>query len=79
MPIGTENKIDFEVTGAGEIVAVGNGNPQSLEPYITNYRKLFYGKAMLIIRSKENVEGKVNVLATSDGLKKAKVELKTEL
>lgn len=72
------NKIDFEVAGAGEIAAVGNGNPQSLEPYIANYRKLFYGKAMLIVRSKEKEAGKINVVATSEGLKKAKLSIKTQ-
>lgn len=67
-----DNLINFEVKGPGEIVAVENGNPQSLEPYVASYRKLFYGKAMLIIRSHENETGSITVNATSEGLKTAK-------
>jgi len=73
------NMVNFEISGPGEIAAVGNGNPQSLEPYVANYRKLFYGKAMLIVRSKENEAGKIRILATSEGLKSAKINLKTKL
>ncbi|WP_159520687.1 glycoside hydrolase family 2 TIM barrel-domain containing protein [Sunxiuqinia indica] len=73
-----ENKIDFEVTGAGEIVAVGNGNPQSLEPYLANYRRLFYGKAMLIVKSIANKPGKIGIEASSAGLKTATIAISTE-
>lgn len=70
-----ENMINFEITGPGEIAAVGNGNPQSYEPYLADFRKLFYGKAMLILRSKENETGEINVTATSDGLKSASISI----
>ncbi len=73
-----ENLIHFEIKGPGEIAAVGNGNPQSLEPYVADYRKLFFGKAMLILRSKENEKGKIDVAASSDGLKAAKITVVTE-
>ena len=43
----------FKVDGPGEIVGVGNGNPLSLEPFQAGYRKLFFGKAMLIVRTIE--------------------------
>ena len=63
-----ENLISFEVSGPAEIAAVGNGNPLSLEPFQAAGRKLFYGKAMLILRTKEGQGGKVRVRAESDGL-----------
>jgi beta-galactosidase len=71
-----DNLIHFEVEGPAEIAAVGNGNPLSLEPFQADYRKLFYGKAMLILRTKEGQGGKVRVRAESDGLIAAEVSVK---
>jgi beta-galactosidase len=73
-----DNLIHFEVKGSGEVAAVGNGNPQSLEPYVADYRKLFFGKAMLILRSKEDEAGKIDVVATSKGLRTAKISITTK-
>jgi beta-galactosidase len=63
-----DNLIRFKVDGPAEIAAVGNGNPLSLEPFQADYRKLFYGKAMLILRTKAGEGGTVRVTAASDGL-----------
>jgi len=70
-----ENMINFTINGPGEIAAVGNGNPQSLEPYVANYRKLFFGKAMLILQSKDNKSGNIDIEASAEGLKTAKVSI----
>ncbi|MCJ7778426.1 MAG: DUF4982 domain-containing protein, partial [Sedimentisphaerales bacterium] len=66
-----DNMVRFKVEGPAEIAGVGNGNPLSLEPFQANYRKLFYGKAMLILRTIEGKTGQVRVTAESDGLKSA--------
>ena len=63
-----DNLIRFKVDGPAEIAGVGNGNPLSLEPFQANSRKLFYGKAMLILRTKEGQGGNIRVTAESDGL-----------
>jgi beta-galactosidase len=63
-----DNLVRFQVDGPAEIAAVGNGNPLSIEPFQADYRKLFYGKAMLILRTKPGEGGTVRVTATSDGL-----------
>jgi beta-galactosidase len=70
-----ENLIRFKVEGPAEIAGVGNGNPLSLEPFQANSRKLFYGKAMLILRTRDGQSGRVLVTAESDGLKTANVTL----
>jgi beta-galactosidase len=70
-----DNLIEFAVAGPGEIVGVGNGNPLSVEPFQANHRTLFYGKAMLIIRSLVGQPGTVEVRATSEGLKSAEVNV----
>jgi beta-galactosidase len=63
-----DNLVHFELQGPGEIVAVGNGNPLSTEPYQSTQRKLFYGKAMLIVRTAVAQSGQIQVTATSAGL-----------
>jgi len=70
-----DNLVNFSIKGPGEIAGVGNGNPQSHEPFQANFRKLFYGKAMLIVRSKENGTGIIEVAASADGLKTAKISV----
>ena len=69
-----DNLVQFEISGLGVIEGVGNGNPQSLEPFIASERKLFFGKAMVIIKS-TNETGIINLKATSKGLKKASINL----
>jgi beta-galactosidase len=65
-----DNLVAFEIDGPGVIEGVGNGNPQSLEPFLANERKLFYGKAMAIIRT-TGEPGKIKLTAKSKGLKKS--------
>ena len=72
-----DNSVDLKVTGPGAIAGVGNGNPQSYEPFQANYIRLFYGKAMLILRSDLH-KGNVEVTATSKGLIKDIKLIKTE-
>ena len=62
-----DNRIKIEVSGPGTIAGVGNGNPQSLNPFRSDELSLFYGKAMIILRS-GNEEGEVEVKVTSEGL-----------
>ncbi len=73
-----DNLINFDVEGPAEIAGVGNGNPLSFEPFQADYRKLFYGKAMLILRSVEGKTGKINVTAKSEGLKQASISVNAE-
>ncbi|MCP4450386.1 MAG: glycoside hydrolase family 2 protein, partial [Planctomycetes bacterium] len=70
------NLVQFEVTGPAEIVGVGNGNPLSVEPFDAHYRMLFYGKAMLIIRSLSGQPGAVQIHAMSQGLEAASLNVR---
>ncbi len=63
------NLVHFDIKGPADIIAVGNGNPLSLEPFQADYRKLFYGKAMLVVRTREARTGKIQVSARSAGLR----------
>ncbi|HUT63853.1 MAG TPA: DUF4982 domain-containing protein, partial [Anaerolineae bacterium] len=73
-----DNIINFMIEGPAEISAVGNGNPLSLEPFQANSRKLFYGKAMLILRSIEKQSGEVSITAHAEGLKMGQTRIHIE-
>lgn len=65
------NKITFKVTGAGINAGVGNGNIKSDELWQANTRSAYNGECQLIIRT-NRTSGKIEVEATSVGLKAAK-------
>jgi len=62
-----DHLVQFKLKGEGMIAGVGNGNPQSMEPFQASQVKLFYGKAMLILKSGKK-KGNIEVTATADGL-----------
>jgi beta-galactosidase len=66
-----DNLVRFSIDGPGEIAAVGNGNPLSIEPFQAHERRLFYGKAMLIVRTLEARPGEIRITARSKGLAEA--------
>ena len=70
-----DNLIKFEIKGPAEIAAVGDGNPLSLEPFQSDKIRLFYGKAMLILRPTKGSGGNVAISATSRDLAKGAVEV----
>jgi beta-galactosidase len=74
-----DNLIRFKVEGPAEIAGADNGNPLSLEPFQADYRKLFYGKAMLILRTKEGGVGNIRVTAESEGLTPAEAAVQCRL
>ncbi len=77
VPSATD-EIEFSVSGAGEIIAVGSADMLSDEPYVGNRRKAFEGKALLVIRSTRE-PGKINIAAHSSRMKPAKLDIPTEL
>jgi beta-galactosidase len=64
-----DNSISVSIAGPGSIAALANGNPLSLEPFQDATHRLFFGKAMLIIRGIEGKAGVVRVTAGGKGLK----------
>ncbi len=73
-----DNLIRFKVDGPAQIAGVGNGNPMSIEPFQADYRKLFYGKAMLILRTRDGQAGIVRVAATSDSLTSGEITVQCQ-
>jgi beta-galactosidase len=72
-----DNLVHFNVTGAGTIAAVDNGNAATEEPFQADHRKAFSGMALLIVRSKSGQAGRIHIAATSDGLTAAAADVTT--
>ncbi len=63
----TENPVTFKVTGPGEVIGIGNGDPTNHEPDPGSTRKAFAGLCMAIVQSTKTA-GSLKVEATSPGL-----------
>jgi beta-galactosidase len=70
-----DNLVHFNVTGAGNIAAVDNGNAATVEPFQANQRKAFSGMALLVVRSQKGQKGSIHITATSDRLAQAVADI----
>jgi beta-galactosidase len=73
-----DDLVTFEIEGPAEIAGVGNGNQLSLEPFQANQRHLFYGKAMLIVRTRPDEAGNIRITAGSNGYEPATATLRSK-
>lgn len=71
-----EDVVTFDVDGAGFNAGVDNGSPISLEPFKSDHRKAFYGKALLIVQNNGD-EGNITVTATAPGLEPGSAKITT--
>ena len=71
----TKNRIKFEIAGAGEIVAVDNGDATDLESFQSTNRRAYNGMALVIIRSIKGRSGKITLKASAAGLKASVVSI----
>jgi beta-galactosidase len=61
------NAISFTLTGAGRIVGVDNGQPDSHEPYKASSRHAFNGLALLLVQSNGH-PGQITLSASAPSL-----------
>jgi len=71
------NDVKFTLHGPATIAGVANGDHHFPSEFDADHVKLFYGKAILVVRSMEGKEGSINLTATSQGLREARVELRS--
>ena len=64
----SHNRIQFTLTGPGEIVAVDNGDPTNLESFQAKGRNAFNGLCLVIVRTKAGQRGGIRLKAQADGL-----------
>lgn len=72
-----DNEIYFEVDGVGRNVGVDNGSPISLEPFKSDSRKAFNGKALLIVQN-DGKPGEIRISAKSKGLETGSISLEVK-
>jgi len=71
-PVATANlPVHFDIDGAGSIIGVGNGDPNSHEADKGNDRSLFNGLAQVIVQSRRAGRGPLTLRATSPGMQGA--------
>jgi len=70
-----DNRIHFEITGPGEIVATDNGDPTDLTPFPADERQAFSGLCLAIVRALPGQAGTIQLKAKADSLAGATVAL----
>ncbi len=71
------NLISFQVSGAGRLIGVGNGDPSSHEADKASQRHAFNGLCVAIVQSTKQA-GSITVQATSPGLESATATIECE-
>ncbi len=68
------NLVKFNIVGNGSIAGLGNGNPQSNESFQSDHVSLFYGKAVIMIKTGDT-PGNIQIQAYSAGLRSGSVTI----
>jgi len=71
----SNNRIRFEISGPGEIVAVDNGDATDHDSFQMTNRRAYNGMALVILRSIKGKPGKINLTANSGGLRSSAVSI----
>ena len=74
---GATDELFFTVSGAGALLAVGNGNPKSEEAYVGARRRIHEGKAMAVVRA-NGEPGVITLNAAAEGVPAASVEIRVK-
>ncbi|HZJ59663.1 MAG TPA: DUF4982 domain-containing protein, partial [Chitinophagaceae bacterium] len=69
--------VEFSISGAGELAAVGNANPSEMASFHQPKRNTFRGKCLVILRPKGDA-GDITLEAKSPGLQSAKIVVMSE-
>ena len=70
-----KNRVTFDASGPGEIVATDNGDATSFESFQSKQRAAFNGLVLVIIRTKAGAHGTIHLRAMSKGLAGADVSI----
>jgi beta-galactosidase len=68
-------QVAFEVSGAGGLAAVGNGNPHNVDSFRQPRRYTWHGQALAILRPAKR-PGVLRLTARADGLRPATLTLR---
>ena len=68
-------ELSFEVTGAGTLIGLENGDPIDTTNYKSSSRKAFNGMALAVVQARDSA-GTIHVTVTGKGLTSASIEVK---
>ena len=74
----SQNRVKFEISGPGEIVATDNGDATSHESFQSPARNAFNGLALVIVSGKRSEAGAITITAKSEGLATAQTTITTQ-
>lgn len=73
-----DNQISFAIEDHAQIDATDKGDPADLTFFASKERKAFSGLVLAIVRPQKDSYGSVKITASSPGLKKVVIEIKTK-
>ncbi|WP_243349173.1 sugar-binding domain-containing protein [Parabacteroides sp. FAFU027] len=71
-----DNRLQFTVTGPGVIAGADNADLKDTDNYVSNNRKTWHGRAMVVIKSIKNA-GEIRLSIRGNGLSEASVIIKS--
>jgi beta-galactosidase len=74
VPDADDILVNFNVTGAGSVAGVGNGNPRDMSSFQKPEKKVYQGVCLAIIRP-DKTPGNISVKASAEGLAGATVTI----
>jgi beta-galactosidase len=72
-----DQEVQFAISGPGAIAAVGNGDGQDPASYEGDRRKLYQGRALVVVRTSKQA-GAIKLTATSPGLSEGSVSIEAK-
>ena len=73
-----DREVQFEIGGPGVIAAVGNGDGQDADSYHADRRKLYQGRALVVIRSSRKT-GPIKLIVKSPGVSDGSLSINARL
>lgn len=70
--------VDFAITGPGSIAAIATGDTKNPEPYRADHRRLFNGRAIVVIRSTGD-QGVIKLTGNALGMGQTSVEINAQV
>ena len=70
------NRLHFKIEGPGVIAGVDNADLKDYDGYVSNTRKAWKGRALVVIKSTHSV-GDIKLIITSPGLSEAVINIKS--
>jgi beta-galactosidase len=71
----SQNRVQFDISGPGEIVATDNGDATSFESFQSHEHKAYNGLCLVIVRTKDGESGKITLRAVAEGLAGAEIPI----